>query len=204
MERVSLRISKELGRYARTDRTITAFDQYGVKAVFDDSSARIVTVEGWKIRLVDRRLVGADWLRTPAPAAPPPPRFVFASLKGGVGRSTALSVSAADLASKGYRILVVDLDVEAPGLGAILLNDDTLPVFGTIDALVESALEPLDTTFLADLVCPSPLADPRGKIDVIPAFGRRSRANPADVLSKIARAYAEGMNPTGRTSPQRV
>jgi len=44
------------------------------------------------INLVDRRMVGADWLKTPTPTSGRPARFVFASVKGGVGRSTALSV----------------------------------------------------------------------------------------------------------------
>ena len=36
------------------------------------------------VYVVDRRIVGADWLRTPEPGAGAPARFVFASLKGGL------------------------------------------------------------------------------------------------------------------------
>lgn len=149
---------------------------------------------------MDRRLVGADWLRPPSPAAPPPPRFVFASLKGGVGRSTALCVAAAELAARGQRVLAVDLDMEAPGLGAMLLDEKTVPEFGLIDALVESGLSPLDDGFLADLVGPSALADRRGRIDVVPAFGSRSLRNAGDVLAKIARAYADHVSAEGKVS----
>ncbi len=49
--------------------------------------------------------------------APAPPQFVFASLKGGVGRST-LSVVAAEQARKGRNVLVIDMDLEAPGIGS--------------------------------------------------------------------------------------
>jgi hypothetical protein len=73
----------------------------------------------------------------------------------------------------------------------MLLDKQNLPQFGLIDALVESGLSPLDDMFLADLVSPSPLADRQGRIDVIPAFGRRCFDNPGDVLAKIARAYTE-------------
>jgi hypothetical protein len=200
IERTHQRIQAELGPYARTDRSLATFRDYGADTVLNDRSVVRIPVAGRRIRLVDRRLVGADWLRVPAPVPPPPPRFVFASLKGGVGRSTALSVAAADLASKGYRVLVVDLDMEAPGLGTILLDENTLPLFGTIDALVECGLGPLDQTFLADMVGPSSLADQRGRIDVVPAFGSRSVQNPGDVLAKIARAYVEGIRPDGTVS----
>jgi hypothetical protein len=135
--------------------------------------------------------VGADWLRRPAPLASSPPRFVFASLKGGVGRSTALAVAAAALAATGMRVLAIDLDMEAPGLGAMLLDEGTLPKFGIVDALVENGFGSLDDTFMADLVGPSALASRHGRIDVVPAFGSRSLAHPGDVLAKLARAYAE-------------
>ena len=197
VSRVQDRVIRELGSYARTDRSVAGASDYGVSAVLNDPTSLRMTVEGQRIRLVDRRLVGGDWLRAPAPAPPPPPRLVFASLKGGVGRSTAISVTAAELASKGRRVLVVDLDMEAPGLGAALLDKSTLPPFGTIDALVESAFGPPDPSFLADLTGPSPLAGQHGKIDVIPAFGSRSIDNPGEILAKLARAYAEGVGRDG-------
>jgi len=154
-------------------------------------------VKGRSIQLVDRRLVGADWLRRPAAVAPPPPRFVFASLKGGVGRSTALSVAAAHLAATGRRVLAVDLDMEAPGLGPFLLEPQIVPPFGAIDVLVEDNLGELDDAFFADAIAPSSLAARAGRIDVLPAFGRRSLDNPADVLAKLARAYAEDVRADG-------
>jgi CobQ/CobB/MinD/ParA nucleotide binding domain len=197
IERLTTRLRRELGVYARTDRVVAALGDFGAEEVLTDRTALFTNVRGFTVRVVDRRLVGADWLREPSPAAPAPPRFVFASLKGGVGRSTALSVAAADIASRGRRVLTIDLDMEAPGLGAMLLDKDTVPEFGLIDALVENGLGPLDESFLADLVGPSPLADRQGRIDVIPAFGRRCLENPGEVLAKIARAYAENVQEDG-------
>ncbi len=46
----------------------------------------------------------------------------FYSFKGGVGRSMALINTAGNLAGRGFRVLVVDLDLEAPGLS--YLNPD--------------------------------------------------------------------------------
>lgn len=197
VQRVEAKIRAALGAYARSDRLLATPKSFGAATLLQAKDALSVNVAGHTIRLVDRRLVGVDWLRSPASKAAPPPRFVFASIKGGVGRSTALSIAAAHLASKGKRVLAIDLDMEAPGLGSLLLNDGTLPEFGLIDALVEGGLAPLDEAFLADLIGPSDLTDHRGRIEVIPAFGRRSLANPGDILSKIARAYAENVKTDG-------
>jgi hypothetical protein len=199
-ERIAIRLRRELGPYARADRVLAGLSDFGVQEMLKDPSALRINVGDSRVRLVDRRLVGIDWLRAPAPFAPPPARFAFISLKGGVGRSTALCVAAADLASRARRVLAVDLDMEAPGLGAMLLDQGTLPEFGLIDALVENSLSPLDDRFYSDLVGPSALAERHGRIDVIPAFGRRSMQNPGDVLGKIARAYTENVGPDGGTA----
>jgi hypothetical protein len=79
----------------------------------------------------------------------------------------------------------------------MLLDDGTLPQFGVVDALVENGLGGVDAAFLADLVGPSSLAAQGGRIDVVPALGLRSRRNPAEVLAKLARAYAEDVAPDG-------
>jgi hypothetical protein len=63
---------------------------------------------GRQFQLLDRRLAGEDWMQKPSDKEPSIPRFAFYGLKGGVGRSTALAVSAADLARHGLNILVVD------------------------------------------------------------------------------------------------
>ncbi|WP_175444567.1 AAA family ATPase [Janthinobacterium sp. HH104] len=199
VKKLSVRLRADLCAYARTDRVAADIDDYGVAALFKEAPLH-VSVATISVKVIDRRLVGADWLRPPEMPAAPPSRFVFASLKGGVGRTTTLAVVAADLAAQGKRVLAIDLDMEAPGLGAILLDSGTTPDFGMIDAMVESGVSKLDDEFMADMVGPSSLADRHGRIDVIPAFGRRSLDNPGDVLSKIARAYAEKINEDGTTS----
>lgn len=186
----------QLGGYARTDRLLALKDDFGVSQLLEDSFSNII-VRNISVRLLDRRLVGSDWLRTPSEPDGATPCLIFASIKGGVGRSTALSIAAVDQASKGRRVLAVDLDMEAPGIGAMLLDSATTPEFGTIDALLESVISPLDDRFYLDLVGPSPLAERKGRIDVIPAFGKRSIENPGDILAKISRAYGEGFGEGG-------
>ena len=147
------------------------------------------------IRLIERRLVGQDWLRPPQEPVPGlPPVVVFSSHKGGVGRSTALAVSAAALSKAGYDVLVVDLDLEAPGLGAMLLAEP--PAFGTLDYFVETGLGEVDDAFLRSLVAASGLAE-GGQVHVAPAVGTKSDASPQNVLGKIARAYVERVDDTG-------
>lgn len=196
--RIETTLRKALGAYARPDRLVASGPEIG-SSIFSDPTSYLQRVSGAQIRVVDRRLVGMDWLRHPALPAPPPPRIVFASLKGGVGRSTALSVAAIHLANKGKRVLVIDLDMEAPGISTILLDSQTLPQYGVVDALVENGLSGLDDAFMADLVGSSRLSRHLGRIDVIPAFGLSSRANPADVLGKLARAYTEDLDSQGNT-----
>ncbi|MCU6496525.1 ParA family protein [Rugamonas sp. A1-17] len=151
--------------------------------------------------IIDRRIVGADWLRSPSASGQGPVRIVFASIKGGVGRSTALCVLASHLASIGRRVLTIDMDLEAPGLGSMLLSEDTLPDFGLLDYFVERNLSGISDEFILDLISPSWLGKGKGRIDVIPALGRRSLKNPENVLAKIARAYLSDNSTSSNLEP---
>lgn len=64
-------------------------------------------------------------------------RVVFYSYKGGVGRTTALIQTAFQLARQGKRVVLVDMDVEAPGLQALLPPTDKPVDEGLIDYLWE-------------------------------------------------------------------
>lgn len=48
----------------------------------------------------------------------------FYSLRGGVGRSTALAYTSQILASRGRSVLCIDMDLEAPGLAALFGKED--------------------------------------------------------------------------------
>ncbi|MCZ0737715.1 ParA family protein [Phreatobacter sp. AB_2022a] len=147
------------------------------------------------VRVIERRIVGQDWLRPPQePIVEAPPVVVFASHKGGVGRSTALAVSAAALSRAGFNILVIDLDLEAPGLGEMLLKEP--PRFGTLDFFIESGVSEIEDSFFDDLVVPSQLAD-LGLVHVAPAVGSEGNASPQNILGKIARAYVEKSDVNG-------
>lgn len=187
--------------YVRPGRVVLSKSTPGIDAVLNGAFIGHVyvnlEVNGTEtiavMRLVDRRVIGRDWQTRPAPGwePPAPARVVFASLKGGVGRSTALAVLASDLANDGKNVLVIDLDLEAPGIGAMLVSSKTRPRYGVLDWMVEANLQDLDDEFLTQMVAPSDISGGRGVIDVVPAVGSSSDEHPHNVLSKLARAYLE-------------
>jgi hypothetical protein len=156
------------------------------------------------VNLVDRRFFGRDWLETPAPPkAGLAPIMVFNSIKGGVGRSTALFVLSIALSRYGKNVLLVDLDLEAPGLGSLIFQDDG-PAFGVVDYLVESALGGVHDADLPLFVGSSSLTDRdvgQGRVDLIPATGSETAANPRTMMAKLSRALIDAPGGSGEPQP---
>jgi hypothetical protein len=156
------------------------------------SQDRVRLPDSPHISLVDRLLTNQDWLRPPVVKEPRVPTAVAFSIKGGVGRSTAFAMWAWHLARLGKRVLIIDLDLEAPGIGSILL--DELPDYGMVDWFVEALAEQADAALLEDMLAHSPLAtDTAGTIQVIPAFGKKTR----DYVGKLGRVYTPAMTHEG-------
>lgn len=136
--------------------------------------------------LVDRLLTNQDWLRVPLVEHPPLPTAVAFSIKGGVGRTTAFALWAWSLARAGKNVVLVDLDLEAPGVAGLLLDEDRLPDYGLVDWLVESLVGQADETLLKDCLVDCDLArNEPGKIRVLPAFGK----NALEYVNKLGRIY---------------
>ncbi|HRD91907.1 MAG TPA: AAA family ATPase [Candidatus Accumulibacter phosphatis] len=146
------------------------------------------------VRLLDRQIIGQDWLHTMHERAPSaPPRVVFYGLKGGVGRSTALAMLSYSFARAGKKVLLLDFDLESPGLSGLLLPVDRVAGFGLVDWFIEDGVQHGDSV-LDDLVADSPLAEnTTGRIRVAAAMGQGELA----YLAKLARVYAELPTPTG-------
>ncbi|MCM8596140.1 KGGVGR-motif variant AAA ATPase [Accumulibacter sp.] len=140
------------------------------------------------VRLLDRQVVGQDWLRTNRFAEQGhPPRVVFYGLKGGVGRSTALAMFAYRLARDGKKVLLIDFDLESPGLSGLLLPPERVASCGLVDWFVEDSVGQGDVV-LRDMISVSPLADnTQGSIRVAAAMGQGETA----YLSKLARVYVD-------------
>lgn len=142
--------------------------------------------------LVDRLLTNQDWLRAPLWDKPPIPTATAFSIKGGVGRSTAFALWAWHLARQGRRVVVVDLDLESPGIGSLLL--DQLPDYGLVDWLVENLNGPVEPALLRDCLLESRLVhDTAGTLRVLPAFGANSR----NYVAKLGRVYLPTLNADG-------
>lgn len=134
------------------------------------------------VRIVDRLATEVDWTSI-APESTRAPRIVFFSIKGGVGRSTALAASSWALAQSGQRVLVLDLDLESPGLSSSLLPEERRPTYGITDWLVEDLVDNGAAVF-DDMIASSPLSHD-GEIYVVPAHGKE----PGEYVAKLGRVW---------------
>lgn len=150
-----------------------------------------------EVMLLDRQVTGQDWLKPTEEATGHPHRMVFFGLKGGVGRSTALCMVAWGLAEAGKRVLLVDFDLESPGLSGLVLPAERVAEFGVMDWLIEDAVGQGDGV-LGTMVSASPLGETtQGAVRVAAAMGQQE----SDYMAKLARAYADVPGPQG---PQRM
>ncbi len=93
----------------------------------------------------------------------------FYSFKGGVGRTMALVNTAVDLALRGRRVLVVDFDIEAPGIDTF----DALRSQGDVPGLIDFVAEYMRTGVAPDVSdyvgdCPQ-IGTQGGKLWVMPS-----------------------------------
>jgi MinD-like ATPase involved in chromosome partitioning or flagellar assembly len=143
------------------------------------------------LRVSERVRSRGFWMKPPSDPAWPvgedhPPVIAFYSFKGGVGRTTALASFAIQRARMGETVVVIDLDLDAPGVGTLLDSGtpETEEEFGIVDYLIESPIHPqIDLSDYYHL-CRS--AGDRGQIFVFPA-GRMD----TDYLAMLARLDLE-------------
>ena len=186
-----------LGAYAEAGERQVLFreDFFDPGSIFSDPAIQEMWLPeiGSPIRLLDRQIVGQDWILPHNPGSIP--RLVFYGFKGGVGRTTAITILAYHLASKGRRVLLIDLDLESPGLSSLLLPMDNRADFGLVDWFVEDGVGQGEAV-LPRLVAASPVGQhTQGAIRVAAASGRDTGED--HYLSKLARVYAD-INGEGR------
>ena len=200
----------KLGVYATKGEIIFRDDLSNPDLIFKSPDWHLTTVPGGfdeedqaqpdlAVSVLDRQIMGQDWLNPITEPAPHPHRIVFFGLKGGVGRSTALAMVAYGLAREGKRVLLLDFDLESPGLCGLLLPPDRVAEFGLVDWFVEDAVGQGESV-LRNLVSTSPLADTTtGAIRVAAAMGQGESA----YLSKLARVYVDVPGRDGKQGVQR-
>lgn len=189
---LSEELDRELGAFSpgTSSLFLLASGMFAPEEVFGASDALWADPARKRYRILDRSVVGADWLREPFQAEPSSiPRVTLYGVKGGVGRSTAASVLAWRLSQSGRRVLVLDLDLESPGVGATLLPGDRAPDFGLVDWFVEDAVGQGDEALLRDMVAVSPLGMGGADLLVAPASGRTREMY--SYLPKLARTYTD-------------
>jgi MinD-like ATPase involved in chromosome partitioning or flagellar assembly len=143
------------------------------------------------LRLSERVRSRGFWMKPPDGPAwtvdeDRPPVIAFYSFKGGVGRTTALASFAIQRARMGETVAVIDLDLDAPGVGTLLDSGfpDTEEQFGIVDYLMESPIHTRPNLSDYYHLCRS--AGDRGQILVFPA-GRMD----TDYLAMLARLDLE-------------
>lgn len=128
-----------------------------------------------QLRLNDRHRHHTGWFVAPTPAEQlwtihdGPPVVVFHGFKGGAGRTTLLASYALARARRGQHVAVVDVDLDAPGVGLLLAADanGATSQWGTIDFLLEATHDlPIDDYFH---VCARDEITGSGRVEVFPA-----------------------------------
>ncbi|MGX4691647.1 KGGVGR-motif variant AAA ATPase [Streptomyces sp. JNUCC 63] len=189
-----------LGRYRSGQPVLLASDMFSADTLLTSPRA-VADPDGpagaGSVRFLDNTVVGEDW----AIVSPPGDgtggvhahRTALYGFKGGVGRTTAMAVLARHLADRGHAVLVVDLDLESPGAGPLLMGRD-LPPHGLVDQLVEDAVGNADGL---EIVTRSSYVPPRaadgrfGELWVAPARGRGTDDVPYSYADKLNRVYAD-------------
>lgn len=173
-------LSVQLGAHAFPAEQMILFED-DISRIFSGASKfELEDIDGAYV--VDRLATEGRWANIAA-IADGVPRVVFFSIKGGVGRSTAMAASAWSLAQSGKRVMVLDLDLESPGLSSGLLPEERRPKYGITDWLVEDLVDNGEAVF-EDMVATSELSRD-GEILVVPAHG----AEPGDYIAKLGRVW---------------
>ncbi|WCD99201.1 AAA family ATPase [Streptomyces sp. HUAS 31] len=189
---------EQLGPFAAHNPVQTAAAMFSADTFFDAPELIVLEERGedlqGRVGVLERTIVGADWSGPgtgPEPVSSRAwPRIALYGFKGGVGRSTATAVLARHLAELGNCVLVVDLDLESPGVSNLLADPGAASRHGIVDHLVESAVGNADGL---DLLAKSSLTpkDGNGEIWLASASGTPRNAEPYDYLAKLNRIYSD-------------
>ncbi len=137
----------------------------------------------------ERLFVGEHWWAVNGAKESGARRFTLYSVKGGLGCSTTAAALSRHLAAQGERVLVMDLDLESPGLAAVL-EPERRPRFGVTDWFVENLVGQGDHVAERMLGSPAWADALGGEVRIAPADG----ATPGEYLAKVGRVYMERLD----------
>lgn len=183
---LATRLSRELGAHGHPpDASFLTLDT-PASALLGSSVRRMSGNIFW----VDRMITGDGWRTVNAPASRRN-RYTLFSVKGGLGRSTTAVVLAWHLARQGERVLVVDADMESPGLSSAVLDPAAHPEFGIVDWFVEDLVGQGAHVLEHMVGTPAWAQDLEGSVAVAPAHGRCA----GEYLAKLGRVYLDTESP---------
>ena len=188
LKRLAVALHQALGARAYPVEQALLFVDQSLLTPLKDEAREIRPGVYW----ADRLVTGSNWWTVRAPEEPRDTnRFTLYSVKGGVGRTTTAAVLAWHLARNGQRVLVVDLDLESPGLSSAMLDARGRPEFGVTDWFVEDLVGQSDRVLTDMTVSPAWALDLEGDVHVVPAHGRE----PGEYLAKLGRVYMDSPEP---------
>ena len=184
LDRLAARLGKALGAHAAPKENAILFVPASLLAQVRGVGREVRP----RVHLVDRLVTAGDWWTVGEfGASRTAARCALYSIKGGVGRSTTAAVLAWHLARTGQRVLVVDLDLESPGLSSALLERERRPDFGVTDWFVEALVGQEEHVIERMTAAPRWAQDFDGDVRVVPAHGREA----GEYLAKLGRVHMD-------------
>ena len=134
LQRLARRLHDGLGAHGSPPSTGVLFVEQSLLTSLEGTTREVRP----GVYLADRLVTGGDWWTVrDQKSMSGARRCTLFSVKGGVGRSTTAVVLAWQLARRGERVLVLDLDLESPGVSSAMLDPASQPEFGIADWFVE-------------------------------------------------------------------
>lgn len=141
VDRIRAKLYEDCSPFVGADPILSVKNLFTADQILNSPDRHLLPrfiADSGRVSVIERGTVGADWLK---PACEPAgDRIALYGFKGGVGRSTATFMLARHLARQEKSVLVIDLDLESPGVTSLLRSDLQYADHGIVDYMVESAV----------------------------------------------------------------